>query len=89
MFVREGVNAMSATPTLWRKILMSDASRSLALRSITLGGEIADQQVLSTLASTYPSARIRHIYASTEAGTGFSVTDGKAGFPVSFLENGF
>ena len=29
-----------------------------------------------------------HIYASTEAGVGFSVTDGKAGFPAAWLEQG-
>jgi acyl-CoA synthetase (AMP-forming)/AMP-acid ligase II len=38
------------------------------------------------LSHRYPRAAIRHIYASTDAGVGFSVTDGRPGFPASFLE---
>ncbi|MBK5932734.1 acyl-CoA synthetase (AMP-forming)/AMP-acid ligase II [Rhodovulum imhoffii] len=81
----EGCTHLSATPTLWRKILMSRAVDGLALRQVTLGGEIADDAVLRALARSFPEARISHIFASTEAGVGFSVTDGKAGFPESYL----
>lgn len=89
LFSREHVNALSATPTLWRKILMAKNAENLALKSLTLGGEISDQSILSALATRFPAARVRHIYASTEAGTGFSVTDGLAGFPDSYLTEGF
>jgi acyl-CoA synthetase (AMP-forming)/AMP-acid ligase II len=82
-----GCNALSATPTLWRKILMTPGAGDLPLRHITLGGEIADQSILSALATAYPDARIRHIYASTEAGVGFSVSDGREGFPASYLHS--
>jgi acyl-CoA synthetase (AMP-forming)/AMP-acid ligase II len=82
---RNGVSHISATPTLWRKILMSPSSKDLTLRQITLGGEAADQPVLSALVKAFPDARVTHIYASTEAGVGLSVSDGKAGFPTSFL----
>lgn len=85
-FIREGVNCLSATPSMWRKLLSSPDFRSLPLKNITLGGEISDQKTLDTLAGFFPSAKIRHIYASTEAGVGFSVTDGQEGFPKSFLE---
>lgn len=78
-------NALSATPTLWRKILMSPACENLQLKRITLGGEIADQSILDELAKRFPKAKIVHIYASTEAGVGFSVRDGFAGFPASYL----
>jgi acyl-CoA synthetase (AMP-forming)/AMP-acid ligase II len=84
--VRAGCDALSATPTLWRKLLMSTAGRALMLRQVTLGGEIADQAVLSALARRFPEARITHVYASTEAGVGFSVKDGRAGFPAHYLE---
>ena len=80
-----GVTHLSATPTLWRKILMTAEHRTLQLRQVTLGGEIADAAILSALARAFPGARISHIFASTEAGVGFSVTDGLAGFPVSYL----
>lgn len=82
---RHAVNALSATPTLWRKLLMTRLLDGLSLRLVTLGGEIADQHVLTSLRTAFPQASVRHIYASTEAGVGFSVTDGKAGFPAAWL----
>lgn len=78
-------NALSATPTLWRKLMMDANISQLPLRHITLGGEIADDRVLSGLKGRFPEAAIRHIYASTEAGVGFTVSDGRAGFPAAFL----
>ena len=84
---RLGVTALSATPTMWRKILMGSQASSLPLRRITLGGEIADQKILEALAATFPDAKLTQIYASTEAGVGFSVRDGQAGFPMSFLDH--
>ncbi|MDN5787601.1 class I adenylate-forming enzyme family protein [Pseudorhodobacter sp.] len=82
---QHGCTHLSATPTMWRKILMSPQGGSLPLRQITLGGEIADDTILASLARAYPTARLSHIFASTEAGVGFSVTDGKAGFPATYL----
>jgi len=79
------VTAISATPTLWRMILQVRLSEPWDLQQITLGGEIADQRVLDALASRFPNARIVHIFASTETGAAFSVTDGLAGFPASYL----
>lgn len=45
-----------------------------------------DDTVLGALRARFPTARITHIYASTEAGTGFAVRDGEAGFPAAWLE---
>lgn len=87
-FLREtNANALSATPTYWRKLLMSGVLKGHLFRQITLGGEPADQPVLNALKSAFPDARIAHIYASTEAGVGFSVTDGLVGFPQQYLQN--
>ena len=83
--VEKKCNALSATPSFWRKVLMSPESGQLQLERITLGGEIADGNTLKTLKKKYPTAKISHIYASTEVGVGFSVTDGNEGFPKSFL----
>lgn len=80
-----GCNALSATPTMWRKILMFEHHRQLKLRQITLGGESVDQQILNALGIAFPNSRIVHIYASTEAGVGFAVADGEEGFPGSYL----
>ena len=81
-------SALSATPSLWRKVLMSKSVQRLELKQVTLGGEIADQRVLNSLSNQFPHASISHIFASTEAGVGFSVKDKKAGFPSSWLEHG-
>jgi acyl-CoA synthetase (AMP-forming)/AMP-acid ligase II len=51
-----------------------------------MGGETVTQDVLDGLASVFPRARIVHIYASTELGRLFAVTDGKEGFPARFLQ---
>jgi len=77
------VTAISSTPTFWRLALMSidsDVITGAPLVSISMGGEIVDQAILDELARLFPDARIRHIYASSEAGAAIVVTDGKAGF---------
>jgi acyl-CoA synthetase (AMP-forming)/AMP-acid ligase II len=82
------VEFVSATPSYWRRLLMfADPAilRGLPLKQITLGGEVVDQQILDALKSTFPQARITHIYATTELGRCFSVTDGRAGFPARYL----
>jgi acyl-CoA synthetase (AMP-forming)/AMP-acid ligase II len=81
-----GCNALSATPSLWRKLAIAGLLDRLELRVVTLGGEPADQRILDVLKQRFPRATIRHIYASTECGVGFSVADGIAGFPVALLE---
>jgi acyl-CoA synthetase (AMP-forming)/AMP-acid ligase II len=57
----------------------------VALRQITLGGEAIDQEILDRLHRAFPEARLVHIYATTELGRCFSVTDGLSGFPASYL----
>lgn len=84
-FVENRVTALSATPSQWRKLLSQGGIQHCGLHQITLGGEIADQAVLSALRRAFPESRITHIYASTEAGVGFSVADGLAGFPSNWL----
>lgn len=86
-FILHGVNALSATPSLWRKMLMDGRIKACPLRQITLGGEVADQQILDALRHSFSVARIVHIYASTEAGRAFSVHDCRAGFPAAWLQN--
>jgi acyl-coenzyme A synthetase/AMP-(fatty) acid ligase len=80
-----GVTHISGTPSHWRRALMSPAARAISPRYIRLSGEIADQAILDNLRAFYPQARIGHAYASTEAGVGFDVNDGLAGFPASMI----
>jgi acyl-CoA synthetase (AMP-forming)/AMP-acid ligase II len=85
-----GVQFASATPSYWRRLLISvDAAllSQVPLVQITLGGEVVDQTILDRLAQTFPAARLTHIYATTELGRCFAVTDGKAGFPQAWLHH--
>nr|WP_246337820.1 fatty acid--CoA ligase family protein [Azospirillum oleiclasticum] len=86
--LEHGATHISGTPSFWRGFLMASGDRDPPLRSITLGGEAADQPLLDRLAERFPDARLRHIYASTEAGVLFAVADGRAGFPAHWLETG-
>ena len=79
---------ISATPTMWKKFLLDGKLKKLDLKQITLGGEIAHQSLLNNLKKSFSKARITHIYASTEAGAGFSVKDNMEGFPAKWLTDG-
>ena len=80
------VTHISGTPSHWRRALMSGASDRINPRYVRLSGEIADQAVLDNLRATYPTARIAHAFASTEAGVAFDVEDGLAGFPADYVD---
>ena len=84
---RHACNAISATPTLWRKILMTPESRELNPRQITLGGEIVDQQSLNAPAGRGASYRASILYCRVYRvrAQRFSVNDGQAGFPRNLL----
>lgn len=41
--------------------------------------------MLDGLAQAFPDASVGHAYASTEAGVGFAVNDGREGFPASLI----
>ncbi|WP_188261918.1 ANL family adenylate-forming protein [Azospirillum tabaci] len=86
--VRHAVTHISATPSFWRAFLLALDGDAPPLAAVTLGGEVADQPLLDRLAERFPTAKHRHIYASTEAGALFAVGDGKAGFPAAWLDGG-
>lgn len=80
-------NCISCTPSFFRKLLFSKDFQEMSFVQITLGGEIADENLLSLITRKFPTSRLIHIYASTEAGVGFSVKDKRSGFPKAWLEN--
>ncbi|QLH73530.1 class I adenylate-forming enzyme family protein [Rhodopseudomonas palustris] len=82
-----GVTHISGTPSHWRKALMNPAIGGFRPSYVRLSGEIADQAVLDGLRNAFPDASIGHAYASTEAGVGFAVNDGREGFPASLIGN--
>lgn len=86
--VEEDVSILPATPTLLRRLVTSgDAAIVAGMRPdrITLGGEAADAQLLEQAKALFPTAKITHVYATTELGEVFRVTDGLAGFPADWI----
>ncbi|MGY2050544.1 ANL family adenylate-forming protein [Methylobacterium sp. JK268] len=82
---RHGASHVSGTPSHWRRALMSAGLDAFRPAYVRLSGEIADQALLDALRAAFPAASVGHAYASTEAGVGFEVTDGREGFPESYL----
>jgi len=80
-----GVTHISGTPSHWRRALMSGAAARISPRYVRLSGEIADQAILDSLRRAFPQAIVAHAFASTEAGVGFEVRDGLAGFPAALV----
>lgn len=81
----EDVSILPATPTLLRRVIASadsDAVGRMRLDRITLGGEAADGQLLEQARALFPTARVTHVYATTELGEVFRVSDGLPGFPA-------
>ncbi len=64
----ERITHLSATPTLMR-VLVSDQQTHASVKSVTLGGERTDAELLSKLATMFPNAKFRNVYASTEVGS--------------------
>ena len=77
---------ISGTPSHWRRLLMSPHAELIDPKYVRLSGEIADRAILDALRAAYPKAVIAHAYASTEAGVGFEVADGREGFPAALLD---
>jgi acyl-coenzyme A synthetase/AMP-(fatty) acid ligase len=83
-----GVTHLTGTPTHWRWALANPAARAISPHYVRLSGEIADQAILDALRAFFPTAKVGHAYASTEAGVGFEVNDGLEGFPATMIGSG-
>jgi len=85
---RHRVTHLTGTPSHWRWALLTPGARAIAPKYVRLSGEIADQAILDNLRAFFPSAKIGHAYASTEAGVGFEVDDEREGFPAGMIGSG-
>ena len=87
VIVERHIEIVSATPTFWRMLMHSwrEPLPRPRLLQATLGGEPAGQDLLDAIRDFFRPDRITHIYASTEAGSVVAVSDGKEGFPRSWL----
>jgi acyl-coenzyme A synthetase/AMP-(fatty) acid ligase len=68
------ISNISGTPTFYR--LMDDSFTFSKVRSVTMGGERFTTIDMEKVVRIFPNAKIRNIYASTEAGT-LLTTDGE------------
>jgi acyl-CoA synthetase (AMP-forming)/AMP-acid ligase II len=80
-----GVTHITGTPTHWRRALMDPVVHACRPQYVRMSGEIADQAIIDRLQASFPQARVAHAYASTEAGVGFEVDDGREGFPSALV----
>jgi len=73
-----------STPTFWRRNLFF-LDPLCKVKTASLGGEPVSQQFIDLLIKKLSLEKITHIYASTEYGSIYSISDGLAGFPISSL----
>ncbi len=79
-----GVTHLSATPTFYRLLHAEPGEALTQVRAVTLGGEGSEPALHARLREVFPAARIRNLYASTEAGTLFA-SDGDTFLPPAGL----
>lgn len=61
------ITHISGTPTFYRQLIPTQVPIH-SVRSVTLGGESVSQDLVEKSKRSFPEARIRNVYASTEAG---------------------
>lgn len=66
------VTNISATPTYYRSIIPYFKSQLTSMERVTMGGEKFDSDLEKQLLRIFPNAKIRNVYASTEAGSLFA-----------------
>lgn len=74
-FYREKITRISATPSFYKNILPLIEGEVLSVKSVTSGGEKFESKLIKYVESIFPNARIRNVYASTEAGSLFSTQE--------------
>jgi acyl-CoA synthetase (AMP-forming)/AMP-acid ligase II len=79
------VSHILGTPSHWRRAIMTGQTHAIRPIYVRLSGEVADQAILTGLQRLYPEAIVAHAFASTEAGVGFEVRDGREGFPADLV----
>lgn len=77
---------LSGTPSQFNLLLQSLSGPVEQVTQISMGGEIVRQATLSSCAKYFPSAKIAHIYATSEVGSVVTVKDNLEGLPLSLLD---
>lgn len=66
------VTHISATPTFYRSIMPYFKGQVPSVERVTMGGEKFDEELGREILKIFPNAKIRNVYASTEAGSLFA-----------------
>ncbi len=80
-----GVSHISATPTFYRLLIPSEKVFS-TVKQITFGGEKSDKVLHQKVSEVFPEAKIRNVYASTEAGALFASRDDGFVIPIGIKD---
>lgn len=72
VLAKSNITNISATPTFYRTNIYNLKDSFNSVKYATLGGEKFDMELAERLRIVFPNAKIRNIYASTEAGSIFS-----------------
>ena len=83
ILLEKSISHISATSTFYRTILPYLDKPIENVRYITFGGEKYDDSLYSELNKYFPNAKIRNIYASTEAGSLFTAKGNSFIIPVN------
>ncbi|WP_292595212.1 ANL family adenylate-forming protein [Mesotoga sp. UBA5847] len=78
------VTHISATPTFYRSFVFTSEKVNEKVLGVTMGGEKFDTSLVERISSVFPNARIRNIYASSEAGSLFASTGDVFTIPSRF-----
>lgn len=83
-----GATHLAITPSLFRSLLVTDPDglKRAPIRQLTFGGEATSQAVLDAARDLWPSARVTHVFSTTETGDVCSASDGLAGYPWPRME---
>jgi len=84
-FQNHDVQGLSATPSFFRVSMSEATGVNESVQFISLGGEVVDQRILDLLKIKFPNAKLTHIYATSETGSLFAVSDGFSGFPSNLV----
>jgi acyl-CoA synthetase (AMP-forming)/AMP-acid ligase II len=66
------ITHLSFTPTFCRQIIPYISDPILSVTNLTFGGEKFDSKLSNKIETLFPNAKIRNVYASTEAGSIFA-----------------
>jgi acyl-coenzyme A synthetase/AMP-(fatty) acid ligase len=80
-----GISHISATPTFYRLLVPSEKAFP-TVKQITFGGEKSDKLLHQKVSEVFPDAKIRNVYASTEAGALFASRDDGFVIPIGLTD---